>query len=87
MKDEFTHTISDDKTKTGFLWELAGSRERLQVVKAELLEEGSFDGAVQGVHTVFHTACPVLYDPSGDPQVRLFLLLLPLPLPVLCQKY
>lgn len=59
----------DDRTKTGFLWEFPGATERLQIFKAELLEEGSFDEAVYGVHTVFHTACPVLYDPNGDPEV------------------
>lgn len=59
----------DDKTKTGFLWEFPGAAERLQIFKAELLEEGSFDEAVYGVHTVFHTACPVLFDRNGDPEV------------------
>ena len=59
----------DDRTKTGFLWDLPGAAERLQIFKAELLEEGTFDDAVCGVHTVFHTACPVLYDPDGDPEV------------------
>ena len=60
---------SDDRTKTGFLWQLPGATERLQIFKAELLEEGTFDDAVSRVHTVFHTACPVLYDPDGDPEV------------------
>lgn len=61
----------DDRSKTGFLWELPSATERLQVFKAELLEEGTFDDAVSGVHTVFHTACPVLYDPDGDPEVTM----------------
>lgn len=61
----------DDRTKTGFLWEFPGATERLQIFKAELLDEGSFDEAVYGVDTVFHTACPVVYDPNGDPQVTL----------------
>lgn len=61
----------DDKTKTGFLWKFPGATERLRIFKAELLDEGSFDEAMYGVDTVFHTACPVVYDPNGDPQVTL----------------
>ena len=63
---------SDDRSKIGFLWELPGAMERLQIFKAELLEEGTFDEAVSGAHTVFHTACPVFYDPDGDPEVPYF---------------
>lgn len=48
----------------GFLWELDGAKERLKIMKADLLVEGSFDDAIQGVDGVFHTASPVLvpYD-------------------------
>lgn len=53
------------------MWELPGATERLEIVGAELLEEGTFDEAVHGVHTVFHTACPVVYDPNGDPEVSM----------------
>lgn len=60
---------ADDNAKTGFLWEMPGAKDRLQVLRADLLEEGSFDRAVEGVHTVFHAACPVLLNPHGDPQV------------------
>ncbi|KAE8100736.1 hypothetical protein FH972_018600 [Carpinus fangiana] len=59
-------TVRDpgDVRKVGFLWELNGAKERLKLVKADLLVEGSFDDAVQGVDGVFHTASPVLvpYD-------------------------
>ncbi|XP_049388938.1 tetraketide alpha-pyrone reductase 2-like isoform X2 [Solanum stenotomum] len=50
--------------KVGFLWELEGAKERLKIMKADLLVEGSFDDAIQGVDGVFHTASPVLvpYD-------------------------
>ncbi|KAM3323634.1 tetraketide alpha-pyrone reductase 2 isoform X1 [Capsicum chacoense] len=50
--------------KVGFLWELEGAKERLKIMKADLLVEGSFDNAIQGVDGVFHTASPVLvpYD-------------------------
>ncbi|KAA0034552.1 tetraketide alpha-pyrone reductase 2-like [Cucumis melo var. makuwa] len=53
-----------DYGHVGFLWEFNGAKERLKIVKADLLEEGSFDEAIQGVDGVFHTASPVLvpYD-------------------------
>ncbi|KAJ8756327.1 hypothetical protein K2173_025139 [Erythroxylum novogranatense] len=44
-----------------------GAKERLQLVKADLMLEGSFDEAVKGCHGVFHTASPVL-RPSSDPK-------------------
>ncbi|KAK6803939.1 hypothetical protein RDI58_001723 [Solanum bulbocastanum] len=54
----------DNAEKVGFLWELDGSKERLKIMKADLLVEGSFDDAIEGVDGVFHTASPVLvpYD-------------------------
>ncbi|KAJ9708173.1 hypothetical protein PVL29_000301 [Vitis rotundifolia] len=59
-------TVRDpgDVEKVGFLWELSGAKERLKIMKADLMVEGSFDEAVQGVDGVFHTASPVLvpYD-------------------------
>lgn len=53
-----------DVDKVGFLWSMSGAKDRLKVVKADLLVEGSFDEAVAGVDGVFHTAAPVLvsYD-------------------------
>ncbi|KGN52077.1 tetraketide alpha-pyrone reductase 2 isoform X3 [Cucumis sativus] len=53
-----------DYGRVGFLWEFNGAKERLKIVKADLLEEGSFDEAIEGVDGVFHTASPVLvpYD-------------------------
>lgn len=43
---------------------MKGAKERLKIMKADLMEEGSFDEAIQGVDGVFHTAAPVLvpYD-------------------------
>ena len=61
---------ADDKANTGFLWELPGARERLQIVQADLLEDGSFDMAVHGVHTVFHAAAPTALTTDGDPKVN-----------------
>ncbi|KAB5538213.1 hypothetical protein DKX38_015746 [Salix brachista] len=56
--------------KVGFLQEFDGARERLKIFKADLLEEGSFDEAVQGVDGVFHTAAPVLVPYSDRIQAR-----------------
>ncbi|XP_054798653.1 phenylacetaldehyde reductase-like [Prosopis cineraria] len=50
----------DDWSKTEHLMRLEGAKERLKLLKANLLEEGSFDSAVEGCHGVFHTASPVL---------------------------
>ncbi|MFQ6657664.1 hypothetical protein Gotur_027247 [Gossypium turneri] len=50
--------------QVGFLMELAGAKERLKIMKADLTEDGSFDEAIQGVVGVFHTASPAsLIDP------------------------
>ncbi|KAK3035176.1 hypothetical protein RJ639_034564 [Escallonia herrerae] len=60
----------NDPTKTDHLLALDGAKERLHIFKANLLEEGSFDAAVDGCEGVFHTASPFL--PSAtDPQVLL----------------
>ncbi|XP_020396319.1 dihydroflavanoid reductase-like 1 isoform X1 [Zea mays] len=47
------------------LWKLPGAKERLQIVRADLLEEGSFDSAVMACEGVFHTASPVLAKPDS----------------------
>ncbi|GKV43972.1 hypothetical protein SLEP1_g51202 [Rubroshorea leprosula] len=54
----------EDESKVGYLREFPGAKERLKIMKADLMVEGSFDEAVEGVHGVFHTASPVLvpYD-------------------------
>ncbi|XP_076923664.1 tetraketide alpha-pyrone reductase 2-like [Bidens hawaiensis] len=48
----------------GYLMEMKGAHDRLKLMKADLMVEGSFDQAVDGVDGVFHTASPVLvpYD-------------------------
>ncbi|KAK9750386.1 hypothetical protein RND81_02G192800 [Saponaria officinalis] len=46
--------------------ELEGAQERLKLFKADLMIEGSFDVAVNGVDGVFHTACPVFIPRSSD---------------------
>ena len=59
---------ADDPKKVNHLLNLDGAKERLHLVKANLLEEGSFDSVVQGCHAVFHTASPFYHDVK-DPQV------------------
>lgn len=57
--------------KVGFLQEFNGAKERLKIFKADLLEEGSFDEAIQGVDGVFHVAAPVLVPYSDRIQETL----------------
>ncbi|KAI5419800.1 hypothetical protein KIW84_043820 [Lathyrus oleraceus] len=45
--------------KVDHLFKLDGAKERLQLFKADLLEQGSFDTVVEGCDGVFHTASPV----------------------------
>ncbi|XP_044483224.1 phenylacetaldehyde reductase-like [Mangifera indica] len=65
-------TVRDpsDPRKTEHLVTLDGASERLQLFKANLLEEGSFDSVVEGCDGVFHTASPFYHDVK-DPQVEL----------------
>ncbi|KAJ0250664.1 Epimerase domain-containing protein [Hirschfeldia incana] len=62
-------TVRDpkDQKKTDHLLALDGARERLQLFKASLLEEGSFEHAIDGCEAVFHTASPVKIT-ATDPQ-------------------
>lgn len=49
---------------------MSGAKDRLKVMKADLLVEGSFDKAVDGVDGVFHTAAPVLVPYDDNVQAR-----------------
>ncbi|KAE8647384.1 hypothetical protein Csa_003605 [Cucumis sativus] len=60
----------DDSIKTAHLVALDGADERLHLFKANLLEEGSFDSAIEGCQGVFHTASPFFHSVS-DPQAEL----------------
>ncbi|KAL6563754.1 hypothetical protein OROGR_002713 [Orobanche gracilis] len=60
----------NDPKKTEHLMALDGAKERLQLIKANLLEEGSFDSIVDGCEGVFHTASP-FYHAVKDPQAEL----------------
>ncbi|XVF84807.1 hypothetical protein PTKIN_Ptkin17bG0069100 [Pterospermum kingtungense] len=66
-------TVRDpgDVGKVCFLRELPGAKERLKIMKADLMEEGSFDEAIQGVDGVFHTASPVLVPYDNNVQASL----------------
>ncbi|GMN26253.1 hypothetical protein TIFTF001_001237 [Ficus carica] len=59
-----------DPKRTEHLNSFDGAKERLQLFKANLLEEGSFDSIVDGCDGVFHTASPVYLD-VRDPQTEL----------------
>ncbi|KAM3691702.1 hypothetical protein ACJW31_08G033200 [Castanea mollissima] len=67
---EFTLPPADDPKKTNHLQVLDGAKERLHLFKANLLEEGSFDSAVEGCDGVFHTASP-FYHNVNDPEAEL----------------
>ncbi|CAJ1955290.1 unnamed protein product [Sphenostylis stenocarpa] len=58
----FSLTLSSiwKQKKYEYLWSLEGATERLQLVQADLMEEGSFDNAIMGCEGVFHVASPVL---------------------------
>lgn len=68
----YFYIYADDDKKLAHLWKLEGAKERLQLVKAELTEEGSFDSAIFGCAGVFHTASPVLGRPTSDPKALTF---------------
>lgn len=65
-------TVRDpsDPKKTEHLLSLEGSKDRLHLSKANLLEEGSFDSVIDGCEAVFHTASP-FYHNVQDPQAEL----------------
>ncbi|XP_059430932.1 phenylacetaldehyde reductase-like [Corylus avellana] len=60
----------NDPKKTNHLLVLDGAKERLHLFKANLLEEGAFDSAIEGCECVFHTASPFFIDVK-DPQAEL----------------
>ncbi|WVZ24106.1 hypothetical protein V8G54_002650, partial [Vigna mungo] len=53
---------TNDPEKVDLLLSLDGAKERLHLIKANLLEEGSFDSVVEGCHVVFHAASPFFND-------------------------
>ena len=65
-------TFTGDPKKTHHLTSLDGAKQRLELFQAELLEEGSFDSAIEGCEGVFHTASPCFMY-AEDPEVHYFL--------------
>ncbi|KAI9078259.1 hypothetical protein K1719_039761 [Acacia pycnantha] len=65
-------TVRDpnDPKKVDHLLNLDGAKERLHLIKANLLDEGSFDPVVEGCEGVFHTASPFYLDVK-DPQAEM----------------
>ncbi|XP_002531631.2 tetraketide alpha-pyrone reductase 2 isoform X1 [Ricinus communis] len=61
----------EDDGKVGFLKEFNGAKERLKIMKTDLMIEGSFDEAIHGVDGVFHTASPVLVPYDNNVQATL----------------
>jgi len=64
-------TVRDisDKTKYAHLNSLADqSSGQLKVFSADLLQEGSFDAAMEGCELICHTASPFLLDNPKDPE-------------------
>jgi dihydroflavonol-4-reductase len=57
----------ENTEKYGFLHDLPGADERLTLWRGELLEDGSFDDAVDGADVVIHTASPYVLD-VDDPE-------------------
>ncbi|KAJ9158828.1 hypothetical protein P3X46_024374 [Hevea brasiliensis] len=60
-----------DPKKTEHLLALDGAKERLHLFKANLVEEGSFDGIIDGCDGVFHTASPAILS-TNNPEADLF---------------
>jgi hypothetical protein len=58
-------------SKNAHLKALEGARERLQLLKADLLDYNSIASAVAGCEGVFHVASPVPSGRSSNPEVNL----------------
>ncbi|XP_031128069.1 tetraketide alpha-pyrone reductase 1-like isoform X2 [Ipomoea triloba] len=68
------HVGVESPNKVAHLLALEGAKERLHLFEADLLEENSFDPAINGCDGVFHTASPVSLSPTKaeivDPAVK-----------------
>ena len=66
LKDDYRvrGTVRDPEKirREGYLTDLAGATERLELIAADLLKPESFDHAVQGCEYVIHTASPYAID-------------------------
>lgn len=61
---------SGNLEKTAHLRNLLNAKEKLELVTADLLDNGSFDAVVDGCDVVFHTASPVVIM-TENPEVDL----------------
>ncbi|KAF7833716.1 cinnamoyl-CoA reductase 1-like [Senna tora] len=61
-------TVRDpnDPKKVEHLVKLEGAKERLKLMKADLLQEGSFDSAIEDCEGVFHTASPCINNSKSE---------------------
>lgn len=59
-----------DKQKIGHLEEFDGAKDRLTLVKGDLLDYESIFAAIDGCCGVFHAACPVPSHTSTNPEVE-----------------
>lgn len=55
---------ADDGRKYEHLRELEGAKERLEIVKADILDYEALVTVIRGCHGVFHTACLISNDPE-----------------------
>lgn len=58
--------VAISSAKSLHLRSLRGADERLRLFKADMLEDGSFDEAVDGCDGVFHVAMPMLFSVSNS---------------------
>eukprot|EP00253_Pinus_taeda_P025129 PITA_25129 len=57
----------ENKAKVKHLLDISEGGEKLKLFRADLIEEGSFDAAINGCGAVFHVASPVDFTPK-DPE-------------------
>lgn len=57
----------ENKMKVRHLLDIPKAGEKLKLFRADLIEEGSFDAAINGCDGVFHVASPVEFNPK-DPE-------------------
>ncbi|KAF3648582.1 hypothetical protein FXO38_18104 [Capsicum annuum] len=61
--------MAEDRSKVGHLLGLDEANERLHLFEADLLEEQSFDAAIQGCEGVFHTASPISFTAKSKEEL------------------
>ncbi len=61
----------DDEAKIAHLQDLTQDKSKIRFFKTDLLEEGSYQEAIEGCELIIHTASPFFYDLKKDPQKEL----------------